>query len=35
MEALSFLNTQWLLRQANTIRGGLRGLIRLHEALEM
>lgn len=29
------LNTRWLLREANTIREGLRGLIRLHKALEM
>lgn len=29
------LNTPWLLRQANTIREGLRGLIRSHKALEM
>lgn len=30
-----FLNTQWLLRQTNTIKEGLRGLIRLHRALEI
>lgn len=29
------LNTRWLLREANTVREGLRGLIRLHKALEM